>query len=81
MIKSEGQGALANKLDEAINCLPEEAGKAWLDTNSIIFHHALEYQNKMTEFLMESTVAIEALHDRIWRWHHEGHGGCWKTHG
>ena len=44
----------------------KEAGNAWLDANSIIFHHTLEYQNKMTEFLMESAVAIEVLHDCIW---------------
>ena len=37
-----------------------------MDTNSILFHHALEYQNKMNDFLTESDKAIEALHDRIW---------------
>ena len=62
-----GEGALAEKLNEAIDHLWEEAGKAWLDTNSILFHHALEYQNKMSDFLTESGEAIEALHDRIWK--------------
>ena len=38
----------------------------WLDTNSILFHHALEYQNKLSDFLTESKDAIEALHDHIW---------------
>ena len=66
MTKSEGEGASAEKLDEAIDHLCQEAGNAWLDANSIIFHHTLEYQNKMTEFLMESAVAIEVLHDCIW---------------
>ena len=66
MIKSEGEGASAEKLNEAIDCLWEEAGKAWLDMNSLLFCHALEYQNKMSEFLTESNEAIEALHDRIW---------------
>ena len=37
-----------------------------MDTNSILFHHALEYQNKMSDFLTESNEAIEALHDCIW---------------
>ena len=40
MIQSEGEGTSAEKLNEAIDCLWEEAGKAWLDTNSIFFHHA-----------------------------------------
>ena len=66
MIKSEGEGALAKKLNESIDHLRKEAGKAWLDTNSIIFHHTLEYQKKMTEFFTESSGAIEALHDHIW---------------
>ena len=66
MIKSKGEGASAEKLEEAINCLRKEAGKAWLDTNSILFHHALEYQKKMIEFITESGGAIEALHDCIW---------------
>ena len=46
--------------------LHKEAGKAWLDIKSILFHHALEYQNKMSDFLTESEDAIEALHDHIW---------------
>ena len=62
MIKSEGEGTLVEKIDEAIDCLWEEAGEAWLDTNSILFHHALEYQNKISNFLTESGEAIEALH-------------------
>ena len=66
IIKSEGEGASAKKLDEAINHLREEAGKAWLNTNSIIFHHTLEYQKEMVEFLTVSSRAIEALHDHIW---------------
>ena len=67
MIKSEGEGTSVEKLDEAIDHLREEAGKAWLDMNSILFHHALEYQNKMSDFLTESNEAIEALHDHIWK--------------
>ena len=66
MIRSEGEGTEAEKLDEAIDSLHKEAGKAWLDTNSILFHHALQYQNKLSDFLIESEDAIEALHDHIW---------------
>ena len=64
MIHSEG--VEAEKLDEAFDHLCQEAGEAWLDTNSILFSHALEYQNKLNDFFTESEKAIEALHDRIW---------------
>ena len=66
MIQSEGEGAEAEKLNEAMDHLRKEAGEAWLDTNSILFHHTLEYQNRMSNFLTESEDAIEALHDCIW---------------
>ena len=56
----------AEKLNKAFDCLRKEAGKAWLDTNSILFCHALEYQNKLSDFLTESEEAIEALYDCIW---------------
>ena len=56
----------AEKLDEAFDCLHQEAGKAWLDTNSILFCHAFKYQNKLSDFLTESKDASEALHDCIW---------------
>ena len=64
MICSEG--GEAENLDEAFDCLHQEAGEAWLDTNSILFCHALEYQNKLNDFFTESEEAIEALHDCIW---------------
>ena len=64
MIQSEG--VEAEKLDEAFDCLCKEAGEAWLDTNSILICHTLEYQNKLSDFLTESKEAIEALHDHIW---------------
>ena len=66
VIKSEGKGASDEKLNEAIDCLQKEAGEAWLDTNFILFCHALEYQNKMNDFLTESDEAIEVLHDHMW---------------
>ena len=40
---------------------------AWLDTNSILFHHALEYQNNMIELITRSQGAIQALHECIWK--------------
>ena len=66
MIQSEGEGTSGEELDKAIDHLWQEAGEAWLDTNSILFHHALKYQNKMSDFLMESDEAIEVLCDHIW---------------
>ena len=66
MIRSEREDTEAEKVNKAMDCLCEEAGKAWLDTNSILFHHTLEYQNMMSNFLTESENAIEELHDCIW---------------
>ena len=66
MIWSEGEDTEAEKLDEAIDCLCKEAGEAWLDINSILFCHTLEYQNKLSNFLKDSKDAIEVLHDCIW---------------
>ena len=56
----------AEKLNKAFDCLHQEVSEAWLDTNSILFRHALEYQNKLSNFLIESKEAIEALHDCFW---------------
>ena len=64
MIHSEG--VEAEKLNEAFDHLCQEACQAWFDTNSILFHHTLEYQNKLSNFLKEIEDAIEALHERIW---------------
>ena len=66
MIQLEGEGKEAEKLDEAIDHLCKEAGEACLYTNSILFHHTLECQNKLSDFLTEHEDAIEALHDCIW---------------
>ena len=60
------KGGEAENLDEAFDCLCQQVGQAWLDTNSILFCHTLEYQNKLNDFFMESEEAIEMLHDRIW---------------
>ena len=38
----------------------------WLETNSLLFHHTLEYQNNMTELITRSQEAIQALHEHIW---------------
>ena len=60
------KGVEAEKLNKAFDCLHKGAGKAWLNTNSILFCHALGYQNKLSDFLKESKEAIEVLHDHIW---------------
>ena len=67
LIKSEGEGTSEDKLDEAIEHLREAGGVAWLDTNSLLFSHALEYQNKMIELITSSREAIQALHECIWK--------------
>ena len=67
LIKSEGEGTSEGKLDKAIEHLREAGGMVWLDTNSLLFSHALEYQNKMIELITSSRKAIEALHERIWK--------------
>ena len=53
-----------DKGDEATRCSDEVA---WLDTNSLLFHHTLEYQNNMIELITRSQEAIQALHERIWK--------------
>ena len=63
---THSKGVEAEKLNEAFDCLSKEVGKAWLDTYSILFRHALAYQNKLSNFLTESEEAIEALLDCIW---------------
>ena len=67
LIKSDGEGTSKEKWDEAIECLRAEGGAAWLDTNSLLFHHTLEYQNRMIELIMRSQESIQALHERIWK--------------
>ena len=49
--------------DEASRCSDEVA---WLDTNSLLFHHTLEYQNNMIQLITRSREAIQALHECIW---------------
>ena len=39
----------------------------WLETNSLLFCHSLEYQNNMIQLVTRSQEAIQALHDLIWR--------------
>ena len=67
LIKSKGEGTSKAKHDEAIEHLREAGGVAWLDTNSLLFRHALEYQNNMIELITRSWEAIQALHECIWK--------------
>ena len=67
LIKSEGEGLSDEKLDEAIEHLREAGGVAWLDTNSLLFSHALQYQKKMVELITSSREGIQALHECIWK--------------
>ena len=67
LIKSDGEGTSKEKWDEAIECLRTEGGAALLDTNSLLFHHTLEYQNRMIELITRSQEYIQALHKCIWK--------------
>ena len=52
------------KRDEATQHL----GKVtWLETNSLLFCHTLEYQNNMIQLVTRSQEAIQALHECIWK--------------
>ena len=64
---SDGEGTSKEKRDKAIEHLRAEGGAAWLDTNSLLFRHALEYQSRMIELITRSQESIQALHDRIWK--------------
>ena len=71
-------GAQATSHEKAIRECPDHStGKCsgatqrsgevtWLETNSLLFHHTLEYQNNMTQLVTRSQEAIQALHERIW---------------
>ena len=38
----------------------------WLDTNSMLFQHALKYDDMLSEILCESSNSLQAQRDRIW---------------
>ena len=52
------------KRDEATQCSGEVT---WLETNSLLFCHTIEYQNNMIQLITRSQEAIQALHERIWK--------------
>ena len=52
------------KCDEATRCSGEVT---WLETNSLLFCHTIEYQNNMIQLITRSQEAIQALHERIWK--------------
>ena len=50
------------KCDEATQCSEEVT---WLETNSLLFHHTIEYQGNMIQLVTRSQEAIQALHEHI----------------
>ena len=67
MIKSKGGGTSAQEDRWGHWALAGRSRRSMVGhTNLILFHHALEYQNKLSDFLTESSEAIEMLHGRIW---------------
>ena len=53
---------------EASQCLGEAT---WLQTNLLLFHHTVEYQNNMTQLITRSQEAIRVLHECIWEVVHQ----------
>ena len=43
----------------------------WLETNSLLFCHTIEYQNNMIQLITRSQEAIQALHEHIWKVVHQ----------
>ena len=39
----------------------------WLETNSLLFCHTIEYQNNMIQLITRNQEAIQALHKHIWK--------------
>ena len=76
-------GALATSHKKAIQEHPDHStdkcGEAtqrsgevtWLQTNSLLFRHTVEYQNNMTQLVTRSQKAIQVLHERIWEVVHQ----------
>ena len=56
------------KHDEATHCSGEVT---WLETNSLLFHHTIEYQNNMIQLVTRTQEAIQALHECIWKVVHQ----------
>ena len=68
LIKSKGEGISKAKRDEAIEHLREEGGAAWLNTNSLLFRHALEYQNNMIELITRSWEPFRFCMNAFGKW-------------
>ena len=52
------------KRNESTKCSGEVT---WLQTNSLLFSHTIEYQNNMIQLITRSQEAIQALHECIWK--------------
>ena len=51
---------------EVVDHLCKKAGNVWLETNSTLFQHVLEYEAKLNEFIAESENTIQMQQDHIW---------------
>ena len=60
------KGEKVKDLNETVVYLCRKAGEVWLETNSMLFWHVLEYEAKLNEFVTESEIAIQAQLDHIW---------------
>ena len=50
-------------LNEAVKYLCRKAGQVWLETNSTLLQHALDYEAKLNDFLTETGNALQVQWD------------------
>ena len=59
----EWPGGSLDKCGEDTQCSGEITQS---QTNSVLFHHTLDYQDKMIQLITRSQETIRGLHDHIW---------------
>ena len=57
--------------EEAIEYLCKKEGQAWLDTDSTLFWHILEFEAKLAEFLTEAEALLQVRWNHIWMVMHQ----------
>ena len=60
------QGCVGRSMDERDKASWQSDKVAWLQTNSLLFCHTLEYKRNMIQLVTRSQEAIQTLHECIW---------------
>ena len=60
------EGDNDNEHEELIEDLHKKVCQAWLDTNSTLFWHVLEFETKFVEFLTEVEALLQVQQNHIW---------------